>query len=218
MKKRKIAKFTKGEKLLYCFTAFSIVAIFLIKIFCGAGVSNLKMSIEKTRTFDVDAIHTLKEKTISLLDQAEDTRNELIGEMDQLLTVLNNIPSNLRDYQLQDDAIRLRDSLRNSNYNDYKNQIKKELNRICTNVPQGDYKMAQEAKKISASLKKLDTQIKDLTQLLPKVTGSKSTKDFQKALEDCTGKWERQSRRKRLWNGLRKSLTIPNGKFYNAME
>ena len=54
--------------------------------------------------------------------------------------------------------------------------------------------MAQEAKKISASLKKLDTQIKDLPQLLPKVTGSKSTKDFQKALEDCTGKWERQSR------------------------
>ncbi len=48
MKKRKIAKFTKGEKLLYCFTAFSIVTIFLIKIFCGAGVSNLKMSIEKT--------------------------------------------------------------------------------------------------------------------------------------------------------------------------
>ena len=48
MKKRKIAKFTKVEKLLYCFTAFSIVAIFLIKIFCGAGVSNLKMSIEKT--------------------------------------------------------------------------------------------------------------------------------------------------------------------------
>ena len=48
MKKRKIAKFTKCEKLLYCFTAFSIVAIFLIKIFCGAGVSNLHMCIEKT--------------------------------------------------------------------------------------------------------------------------------------------------------------------------
>lgn len=47
MKKRKIAKFTKGEKLLYLFTSFSIIAIFLIKIFCGAGVSNLKMSIEK---------------------------------------------------------------------------------------------------------------------------------------------------------------------------
>lgn len=49
MKKRKLAKFTKGEKMLYCFTAFSIVTIFLIKIFCGAWVSNLKMSIEKTQ-------------------------------------------------------------------------------------------------------------------------------------------------------------------------
>lgn len=49
MKKRKLAKFTKGEKLLYCFTAFAIIGIFLIKIFCGAGVSNLKMSIEKTQ-------------------------------------------------------------------------------------------------------------------------------------------------------------------------
>lgn len=47
MKKRKLAKFTQGEKLLYYFTAFSLLAIFLIKIFCGAGVSNLKMSIEK---------------------------------------------------------------------------------------------------------------------------------------------------------------------------
>lgn len=49
MKKRKLAKFTKGERMLYCFTALSLVAIFLIKIFCGAGVSNLKMSIEKTQ-------------------------------------------------------------------------------------------------------------------------------------------------------------------------
>ena len=49
MKKRKLARFTKGEKMLYCFTAFSLLAIFLIKIFCGAGVSNLKMSIEKTQ-------------------------------------------------------------------------------------------------------------------------------------------------------------------------
>lgn len=47
MKKRKLARFTKGEKMLYGFTIFSLISIFLIKIFCGAGVSNLKMSIEK---------------------------------------------------------------------------------------------------------------------------------------------------------------------------
>ena len=48
-KKRKLARFTKGEKMLYCLTIFSLVGIFLIKIFVGAGVSNLKMSIEKTQ-------------------------------------------------------------------------------------------------------------------------------------------------------------------------
>lgn len=47
MKKRKLARFTKGEKMLYGFALFSFLTIFLIKIFCGAGVSNLKMSIEK---------------------------------------------------------------------------------------------------------------------------------------------------------------------------
>lgn len=47
MKKRKLARFTKGEKMLYCLTAFLGLSIFLIKIFCGAGVSNLKMSVEK---------------------------------------------------------------------------------------------------------------------------------------------------------------------------
>ena len=49
MKKRKIVKFTKGEKMLYCFTILSFISIFLVKIFCGASVSNLKMSIEKTQ-------------------------------------------------------------------------------------------------------------------------------------------------------------------------
>lgn len=48
-KRRKLARFTKGEKMLYCLTILSLVGIFLIKIFVGAGVSNLKMSIEKTQ-------------------------------------------------------------------------------------------------------------------------------------------------------------------------
>ena len=47
MKKRKLARFTAGEKMVYCLTIFSLIGIFLIKIFCGAGISNLKMSVEK---------------------------------------------------------------------------------------------------------------------------------------------------------------------------
>lgn len=47
MKTRKISKLTAGEKVVYCFTGFLVISIILIKIFCGAGVSNLKMGIEK---------------------------------------------------------------------------------------------------------------------------------------------------------------------------
>ena len=49
MKKRKLARFTKGEKLLYCLTGILCLSIFLIKIFCGAGVSNLNMTVEKIK-------------------------------------------------------------------------------------------------------------------------------------------------------------------------
>ena len=49
MKTRKLARFTQGEKLVYCLTIFCLIGVFLIKIFCGAGVSNLKMSVEKTQ-------------------------------------------------------------------------------------------------------------------------------------------------------------------------
>lgn len=46
-KKRKLVRFTKGERLLYGFSIFALSCTFLIKIFCGAGVGHLNMSVEK---------------------------------------------------------------------------------------------------------------------------------------------------------------------------
>ncbi len=45
-KKRK-AKFTKKEKLVYTVGLLSITALFATKIFFGAQISNMKMNIEK---------------------------------------------------------------------------------------------------------------------------------------------------------------------------
>jgi len=49
MQKRrtKIVRFTKGEKLLYGCAVIALTCTFLIKIFCGAGVGHLNMSVEK---------------------------------------------------------------------------------------------------------------------------------------------------------------------------
>ena len=40
---------TKGEKMLYTSAVFSILFIFVLKIFCGAGIGHLSMSVEKLK-------------------------------------------------------------------------------------------------------------------------------------------------------------------------
>lgn len=49
MKKTKKNTFTKVDKILYLFASLAIVCIFLVKIFGGAEVSHLNMSIEKVK-------------------------------------------------------------------------------------------------------------------------------------------------------------------------
>ena len=46
-RKTRIVKLTKGEKLLYGCAIFALSCTFLVKIFCGAGVGHLNMSVEK---------------------------------------------------------------------------------------------------------------------------------------------------------------------------
>ena len=46
-KKRKVARFTKGEKLLYTLAILCLCGTFVLKIFVSASTSNLKIQIEK---------------------------------------------------------------------------------------------------------------------------------------------------------------------------
>lgn len=45
--KKKKARFTKGEKFIYGLGFLCLVSLFVVKVFCGASISNLKMDIEK---------------------------------------------------------------------------------------------------------------------------------------------------------------------------
>ncbi len=45
--KKRISRFTKGEKIIYGIGFLCLVSIFVVKVFCGASISNLKMNIEK---------------------------------------------------------------------------------------------------------------------------------------------------------------------------
>lgn len=51
MKKKKVRKMkiTKGEKLLYITAFFCLISTMVLKIFCGASVGHLSMSVEKLK-------------------------------------------------------------------------------------------------------------------------------------------------------------------------
>ena len=46
-KKKKVARFTKGEKLLYALALICVCSTFVLKIFVSASASDLKIQIEK---------------------------------------------------------------------------------------------------------------------------------------------------------------------------
>lgn len=46
---KRVVKMKKGEKLLYFMGVFAFTCTLLLKIFCGANVGNLNMSVEKLR-------------------------------------------------------------------------------------------------------------------------------------------------------------------------
>lgn len=78
-KKKKDAKFTKGEKLLYVLAIICMCSTFVLKIFTSASSSNLKMEIEK--------INLKIEKQKSLNESLSMQVNELTSyeNMDKVL-------------------------------------------------------------------------------------------------------------------------------------
>lgn len=53
MAKKKKQKITKGEILLYSLAILSFITMLSLKIFCGASIGEMKMSIEETK-FKID--------------------------------------------------------------------------------------------------------------------------------------------------------------------
>ena len=63
-KKTKKVRITKGEKLLYVAATFCLGLTLALKIFCGAGVSHLSMSIEK-KNYDIKS-QTKKNESLTM--------------------------------------------------------------------------------------------------------------------------------------------------------
>lgn len=95
-KKNKKIKITKGEKLLYVTATFSIVLTLVLKVFCGAGVSHLSMTIEKMN-YDIseqtkkNESLTMKVNELTSFDKVRDLVEDMgLAYNNENIIVVNN--------------------------------------------------------------------------------------------------------------------------------
>lgn len=83
-KKRKVARFTKGEKLLYVLALICVCSTFVLKIFVSASTSDLKIQIEKIN---------------SKIEKQKNTNESLAMQVNEL-TSYENMDAILKDMGL----------------------------------------------------------------------------------------------------------------------
>lgn len=80
-KKRKI-KFTRGERLLYFYSVSALIFTIMLKIFCGASISEMKMSIEEIN-YNIDAQEKTNESLTMKVNELTSFENisEVVKDM-----------------------------------------------------------------------------------------------------------------------------------------
>ena len=81
-RKRKILKVTTGEKILYFSAILALGFCLLLKIFCGANISNLKMDIETVHYEITQQEKKIESLTMQINEMTSfDTIKEIVKNM-----------------------------------------------------------------------------------------------------------------------------------------
>ncbi len=90
------ARITKGEVCLYLLIATCFVSTFVVKIFCGASIANLSMSVEKMR-YEIDSQDkkneslVMKVNELTSFDKIKDVVNDMgLAYNNDNVIVINN--------------------------------------------------------------------------------------------------------------------------------
>lgn len=80
--KKKKSRITKGEKFLYFYACLAFVLMLGVKIFCGAMVGELKMSIEEKK-YKIDSQEKTNESLTMQVNELTSFENvkEVVNEM-----------------------------------------------------------------------------------------------------------------------------------------
>lgn len=82
MAKKKKIKITKGEKLLYMLTFVAFLGTLLVKVFCGASVGHLNMSVEVLK-YNVNSQEKKNESLVMQVNEltAFDKVKDVVADM-----------------------------------------------------------------------------------------------------------------------------------------
>jgi len=75
-------KMTKGERLLYFVGSLCLIGVLIVKIFCGASISNLQLNIEKinyeinNETKKIESL-TMKVSELTSFENVKDVVKEM---------------------------------------------------------------------------------------------------------------------------------------------
>ena len=87
-KTKKIVRLTKGERSLYVMGAMCFVLTIAIKVFCGAGISNMKMDIERI-SYKIDSQEKKNQSLVMQVNELTSYEN-LNGVLKDMGLAYNN--------------------------------------------------------------------------------------------------------------------------------
>lgn len=95
-KKTKKVRITKGERLLYVTAVLCLVFTLILKVFCGAGVTHLSMSVEKIN-YDINKQNkkneslTMKVNELTSFDKVKDVVSDMgLAYNNENIIIVNN--------------------------------------------------------------------------------------------------------------------------------
>ena len=136
------------------------------------------MGISKNRVFDTEQLHTLINKTQTLMETADTVTEELYSELCRLSDTLGKLPPDLQDSGFKERVDTLKQSIKTEDFKNYYTSMTKSLKRLKETIPKEDQKLGKKVDIIAASVEIVTKRLKKLKDLIPEGIDTGSYADF----------------------------------------
>ena len=147
------------------------------------------MAISKNRVFDTEQLHTLINKTQTLMETADTVTEELYSELCRLSDTLGKLPPDLQDSGFKERVDTLKQSIKTEDFKNYYTRMPQKLQRLKGTLLNASQKLGKKVDIIAASVEIVTKRLKKLKDLIPEGIDTGSYADFEKAYTRCPSNW-----------------------------